>query len=240
MRSSLGWHLASLRKFQISRKFSHYEKGACRPSQELKSRFTRVAKRTYRRSLPKLRRIGRDIFGDRVHQTVFVGSNRILMVTDDGFRIRLVADDLSITPELVHHGGTTMRFSVSWLPPFGQGIGLWMSAPTSDSLALAAGKRVGRWGRVIAIEADPELSELCESNAKMNWLQNVDVIHAAAGAEARDCFARASPGVSRIFRRRLRRAWRSGGFGGLRVSRRPTSSDRWLGPDWRIRESYKD
>ena len=69
--------------------------------------------------------------------------------------------------------------------------------------SLAAAKRVGRWGRVIAFEADAELAEICRSSAEINWFRNIDVIGRRVG-EWRDRVLEA-PEVSGVVGCRFRR-----------------------------------
>jgi FkbM family methyltransferase len=150
--------------------------------------FLMRAKRVARRKIinhasPLLRRIAAHVIDSPafIHGS-YVGDNRVLISTTDGFRMHAVADDLSLTPELLASGwydkpllGFLERVlrPGDWFVDVGANVGLF---------SLAAAKRVGRWGRVICYEADPELAEICRSNAGMNWFRNVNVIATAAGS----------------------------------------------------------
>jgi FkbM family methyltransferase len=113
---------------------------------------------------------------------VYVGHNRVLISTTDGFPMYAVADDLSLTPDLLTRGwydDCLLAFMDrvlrpgDWFVDVGANIGLF---------SLAAAKRVGRWGHVIAFEADPEIAEVCRCNSGMNGRRNIDVVGTAAGS----------------------------------------------------------
>lgn len=161
-------------------RLSQWAKAKRRASKGVK----RIASTTARRYLyPSLRRIIRQVH-DAPNPThgVYVGGNRIIISTIDGFPMYALADDLSLTPELVASGWYDEQLlgfldkalrPGDWFVDVGANLGLF---------SLAAASRVGLRGRVIAFEADPEVAEICRVNAGMNWLGNVTVIASAAGA----------------------------------------------------------
>src|SRR5436305_921112 len=114
---------------------------------------------------------------------VYVGSNRMLMGLPNGCHLLLIADDLSLTPDLVTHGmydWPFWHFLHRCLRPgdravdVGANIGLF-------SVAMAA--IVGPAGHVTAYEADPDVAEMLAENVASNWLgERVDVVPAAAGS----------------------------------------------------------
>lgn len=70
--------------------------------------------------------------------------------------------------------------------------------------SLLAAERVGPAGRVVAVEADPRMSQVLQRNVLLNGLGNVAVLHVAAGASegvlslAGYCEAEENWGLSRI------------------------------------------
>lgn len=103
----------------------------------------------------------------------------------NGRHLVLIADDLSLTPDLVTHGmydWPFWSFLHRYLRPgdhvadIGANIGLF-------TVAMAA--IVGPSGRVTAYEADPEVAEVLTDNVTSNWLADwVTVVPAAAGSTA--------------------------------------------------------
>ena len=106
---------------------------------------------------------------------VYVGQNRVLIRTSDGFPLYARADDERLTPKLVQEGWSDQALlgfldevlrGGDWFVDFGADIGLF---------SLAAAQRVGRWGRVLADEADRVLAEVFALNVRMNGARNVSL-----------------------------------------------------------------
>lgn len=101
----------------------------------------------------------------------------------NGHHLVLIADDLSLTPDLVTHGmydWPFWSFLHRYLRPgdhvadIGANIGLF-------TVAMAA--IVGPSGQVTAYEADPEVAAVLADNVTSNWLADwVTVVPAAAGS----------------------------------------------------------
>lgn len=150
------------------------------------TRLRRAVGGQVRRSIfPLLGRVAGEVAPpSRQTHGVYVGENRVLICTSDDTRLHAIADDQSLTPTLVQRGwydDGLRRFldrylrAGDWFVDVGANIGLF---------TLAASKRVGRWGHVVAFEADTELAAVCRSNATMNWMRNVTVHAHAAGAQS--------------------------------------------------------
>jgi FkbM family methyltransferase len=109
----------------------------------------------------------------------------MLMGLPNGKHLVLIADDLSLTPNLVTQGmydWPFWRFLHQHLRPgdhavdIGANIGLF-------TIAMAA--LVGPSGRVTAYEADPEVADVLVDNVTSNWLADwVCVVPLAAGSTA--------------------------------------------------------
>jgi FkbM family methyltransferase len=120
-----------------------------------------------------------------VSPAVYAGSNRMLMALPNGHHLVLIADDLSLTPDLVTHGmydWPFWHFLHRYLRPgdhaadIGANIGLF-------TVGMAA--IVGSAGRVTAYEADPEVADVLTDNVTSNWFADwVDVVPVAAGSTA--------------------------------------------------------
>jgi FkbM family methyltransferase len=109
----------------------------------------------------------------------------MLMALPNGHHLVLIADDLSLTPDLVTGGmydWPFWRFLHRQLRPgdhavdIGANIGLF-------TVAMAA--IVGPSGRVTAYEADPEVADVLTDNVTSNWMADwVSVVPLAAGGTA--------------------------------------------------------
>jgi FkbM family methyltransferase len=112
----------------------------------------------------------------------FVGHNRVLIATADGFPIYASADDRSLTPALVSRGwydeallGLLDRVlrTGDWFVDVGANIGLF---------TVAAATRVGPTGHVLSYEPDPDTASLLRDNVALNWIdQRVTVTQSAVG-----------------------------------------------------------
>jgi FkbM family methyltransferase len=98
----------------------------------------------------------------------YLGNNRLLVRSDLGFPLRVIADDLSITPQLASGKGFEHELALflkrtlrtgDWFVDVGANYGLH---------TVWAAICVGYLGRVIAYEPDAELVELVRQNAEMN------------------------------------------------------------------------
>jgi FkbM family methyltransferase len=111
----------------------------------------------------------------------WVGNGRVVVDLPGDLRIAALADDLSITPELVTKGmydWPFWRFLHATIKPgdhvvdVGANIGLF-------TLALAS--LVGPFGRVYAYEPSGELAGVLEDNLAMNWMRDrVELLRVAA------------------------------------------------------------
>ena len=119
------------------------------------------------------------------HRATYVGANRLLVSTNWGGKLFMHANDLSITPEVVHDGNyddPLTNFIVRVVRPgdvvfdVGANIGLF---------TLLMAQAVGPSGRVVAYEAAPENAALLRDTIAMNYQTAwVDIREAAAAASA--------------------------------------------------------
>jgi FkbM family methyltransferase len=102
----------------------------------------------------------------------YIGNGRMLVRLPNGTAIITMADDLSLTPELLARGiydAGFWQFLRRAIRPgdhvvdVGANIGLF-------TLVMAA--KAGRFGRVYAYEADPELRDILNDNVSCNWLKD--------------------------------------------------------------------
>lgn len=105
-----------------------------------------------------------------VQHACAVGGGRLLVATTDGFPVYALADDRGITPELATHGWYDPHLLAlldarlrpgDWFVDVGANIGLF---------SVAAARRVGRFGRVVAVEPNPVVAELARDNLAMSWV----------------------------------------------------------------------
>lgn len=117
------------------------------------------------------------------HRATYLGNDRLLVSTTWGGKLFMAASDLSLTPEVVHHGtyeeGFT-RYVARTLRPgdvafdVGANVGLF---------TLLMGTVVGPSGHVVAYEAAPANLALLRDTIAMNYQAGwVDVVPKAAAA----------------------------------------------------------
>lgn len=112
----------------------------------------------------------------------YVGDGRVLIGLPDGSVVSAVADDLSITPDLVAHGMYDMPFWTFLQSTVKPGDHVVDIGANIGVFTLAMARRVGRFGRVYAYEADSELAELVVDNMRTNHVsRQVEVVQRAAG-----------------------------------------------------------
>lgn len=100
----------------------------------------------------------------------YVGNETMLVHTQWGGRLRIPSNDLSVGPILVTDGiyepGLT-RFLIGALGP---GSTYVDAGANLGVFTVLAGLLVGATGRVVAIEANPELAQVVETNIAMNYV----------------------------------------------------------------------
>lgn len=150
-----------------------------------RSKFRRLVRRSLspvtRRVLAgfrlELERQPRNAFG------TYVGNNRVIVSLPDHTPLVCLADDRSITPELIATGIYDLpywRFLGKHLRPgdrvveVGANIGLF---------TVRMARLVGRFGSITAFEPDPDLFEALNENLSCNWLTDRTTTHQIAVAQ---------------------------------------------------------
>jgi FkbM family methyltransferase len=159
--------------------------GNQKPFTALRQRTRQIAAQSlHRYAYPMLRGVVQQVRPppEGGNHACYLGGNRVLITTTQGFSLYAFADDRSLTPELAAHGAYDrpfLGFLARTLRPgdrfidVGANIGLF---------AIAAARLVGPMGHVLAYEPDPETADLLEDSAGMNWLApRVQVLRSAAG-----------------------------------------------------------
>jgi FkbM family methyltransferase len=114
----------------------------------------------------------------------YIGNNRAIVALPGGGRLKVIADDLSLTPTLLGDGlydRPFWKFLEKNIRPgdrvvdVGANIGLF---------TVAMAKAAGRFGRVFAFEPDEEIFEVLTDNVGINWLDDrVSVFPMAVGSQ---------------------------------------------------------
>lgn len=102
----------------------------------------------------------------------YVGGNTMLVHTKWGGRIRIPSNDLSVGPILVTDGiyePGLSRFIIGSLPQGGTFVD---AGANLGVFSVLAGMVTGPAGRVIAIEAHPDLARIVDTNIAMNYLSD--------------------------------------------------------------------
>jgi FkbM family methyltransferase len=117
-----------------------------------------------------------------IHGT-YAGGNRMLVHTAYGAPLRAIADDLSLTPELVTTGSYDRPFLNFIARYVGTGQRVVDVGANIGLFTIRMGQLVGPTGEVFAYEAEPEVFEVLVENIELNCQAKwVHAVHAAASA----------------------------------------------------------
>lgn len=154
--------------------WTHSRPGKRSLTPSVKHRVRRVAERIVART--------RQVYGLPSRGAAYVGDNRVIVGLPDGSPLICLADDLSLTPELVANGiydPVYWSFLSKFVKPgdqvveVGSNIGLF---------TVRIAKLVGRFGHVFAWEPDPELHRVAADNLEANWVHERVSLHQRAVA----------------------------------------------------------
>jgi FkbM family methyltransferase len=116
---------------------------------------------------------------------VYVGGNRVLTRTANGFKMYVDASDVSISPHLILDGvweewtEATLRRQVK------PGMRILEIGANVGYFTLLLARLAGASGSVYAFECDPDLAQIAEDNVEMNgFTDRVTVDRRAVGAQS--------------------------------------------------------
>lgn len=123
------------------------------------------------------------------HRATYVGQGRLLVHTAAGFPLVALADDTTVTPDLVLHGRHDPALSGLLAHELDEGdVAVFVGAGVGFHVIEAA-RRVGRTGRTFAYEADPESADLLERSVAMNRASGIEgevnLVGAAVGRDGK-------------------------------------------------------
>lgn len=162
-----------------------------------------LAKRATRAALAPLRTMVRKVEG-RIAHAVFQKLPKVVrsynagmdlvVETTRGMKMALPGSDLSLTPELALYGTyeePEARLIEQVLRPGDCFVDVGCNV---GSHVLVAGQKVGPYGRVYAVDANPHVLEYLRKSLVMNWMHDrVRVINAAVGSMRTDVELEFSP-----------------------------------------------
>jgi FkbM family methyltransferase len=113
---------------------------------------------------------------------VYVGGGRVLTSPLWGGRLFVLGSDLSVSPSIILHGIYELALTRFLVGRLKAGCVFLDGGANLGYFTILASLLVGRTGRVIAVEAIPELAELVRDNVHTNYVEPwVSVIQGAIG-----------------------------------------------------------
>ena len=118
---------------------------------------------------------------ERFHTNgTYVGDNRVVASLPGGGKIKLIGDDLSITPSIVGEGMYDLPFWRFLEREIRRGDRVVDVGANVGLFSIAMARFVGPFGHVFSFEPDEELFELLTDNIGMNWFDNRVTLQNAA------------------------------------------------------------
>jgi FkbM family methyltransferase len=113
----------------------------------------------------------------------YVGENRVLLKTANGFKLYVDSRDISIAPHLILDGVWEEWTEAVLRQLVGPGMTVVEVGANVGYFTLVMARAVGSTGRVISFECDPELAALARDNVEINGLHRVARIEERALGE---------------------------------------------------------
>ena len=107
---------------------------------------------------------------------IYLGNNRVLVAPVWGGKLLALADDLSLTPELIMHGVVEPALTVFLLQRIRPGQTVVDVGANIGYFTVLLGALVGPSGRVFACEANPEVLPLLRENVAFNYFSDYTTI----------------------------------------------------------------
>jgi FkbM family methyltransferase len=140
-----------------------------------KEKAISYAEKFFSRVLPK--------HGDKENSKTYPASGVLCVETIHGYRILLPGEDVSVTPQVVHHGFYELE-EERFIKEVLRGGDFFVDVGANvGTFSLLAAKCVGPFGRVFAFEPNPSVAKLLEQSAVMNWYHDRLVVNQVAIAE---------------------------------------------------------
>jgi FkbM family methyltransferase len=115
---------------------------------------------------------------------VYVGQGRVLLETAFGHLMLVSGGDTAIVPHLIRDGFFDLNLTHIIDSMLVTGMTFIDIGANCGTYTIYGAGRVGREGRVIAIEAAPAISHLLQETVAMNGAEHwCEILHCAAGAE---------------------------------------------------------
>lgn len=115
---------------------------------------------------------------------VYVGQGRVLLETAFGHLMLVSGGDTAIVPHLIRDGFFDLNLTHIIDSMLVTGMTFIDIGANCGTYSIYGAGRVGREGRVIAIEAAPAISHLLQETVAMNGAEHwCEILHCAAGAE---------------------------------------------------------
>ncbi len=126
---------------------------------------------------------------------VYLGKGQVLCETAGGHLMVLAADDRSITPCMLRDGYFDAGITLFLTRVLRPGMSFLDAGANMGVYAVLAAGAIGPRGRLLAVEANPDLAELVQANFLINGLQGYCRVAATAlageaGERVLHCFAR--------------------------------------------------
>lgn len=140
-----------------------------------RKRAIEYAKKAANKVLPK--------YSNKEKPPTYSASGVLCVETIHGYKILLPGEDISVTPQVAHHGYYELE-EERFIKKVLRGGDFFVDVGANvGTFSLLAARSVGPFGRVFAFEPNPSAVELLKRSAVMNWCHDRLVVNQMAVAE---------------------------------------------------------